>query len=139
MKKFVFLLFCLFNLCFLKSQSPSSLCTTFFNLYEVNSDSAFDYVMATSHWITPDSAKWLGLRSQIKNDDLGVYKGYELIQSEQIGSNVEILGFLVKYQNQDIQLRFQFYKPSKKWALHAIKYYRNPEESEKTSPLAVEF
>ncbi|MEN8788271.1 MAG: hypothetical protein ABF293_07120 [Flavobacteriaceae bacterium] len=96
----------------------------FFKLYAIEPMKAFDYAFATNQWLTRNPDAVDNLKNQYNNllPLIGNYHGYELIAEKNIGGNLKLASFMVRYDRQPIRLSFVLYRPDDRWQVQNLKY-----------------
>ncbi len=128
MKKYILLFIIIsvsFKTVFSQTTEPIHLIDRFYEIYNTNIDSAIDYIFNTNPSITFDKkAQLLSLKQDFTNsiEQLGNYRGYELITTRKLTSSYMLYSYLVKYDLQPLRLTFVFYKPENEWHLYNFKY-----------------
>lgn len=93
----------------------------FFEIYKSgNSDKAVDYIFSTNRYVDKESIAQI--KNQMRNvkDIVGVYYGYEFINSKKIGDSLICVTYLVKYERQPFRFSFIFYKPLNEWIIFSF-------------------
>ena len=105
-------------------EQPDKMVIKFFELYEKNSDEAFNYLYSNNEWMQRSQDDIDYLKTQIKNATavMGEYYGYEIITSRQVGESFVLYSFMVKYDRQPIRFIFEFYKPKDKWKTYGFSF-----------------
>ncbi len=96
----------------------------FFKLYAIEPMKAFDYAFSTNPWLSRNHDAIDNLKNQYSNllPLVGNYNGYEVITEKNIGENLKLTSFMVRYDRQPIRLSFVLYRPDDTWQVQNLKY-----------------
>ena len=70
-------------------------------------------------------------------DQDGVNNGYELITEKNVGANLKLQSYMVKYDKQPVRFIFIYYRPKDAWKIYTFQFNTNMDE-ELTSAAGVD-
>lgn len=107
--------------------SEKDITTEFFKVFEQDPLKAFDYAFSTNKWMERNQDAVDNLKNQFGNllPLVGNYYGYAPIVEKNIGENLKLTSFMVRYDRQPIRLTFVFYRPNDIWQVQNLKYDDN--------------
>lgn len=116
--------------CVCAQNTPEELTTEFFAKYEVDTDSAFDFIFATNKWMGENRDGTEKLKFQIREyaNLMGGYTGYEKLTEKHLGKSLNVAVYLVKYERQPLRFIFKYYKAEQDWVLFNLKFDDNIDE-----------
>jgi hypothetical protein len=113
-----------------QEQTPAEISKKFFELYSAKPMDAIDYIfsgMKPNKQLSDDiTAIKKNLKVTIDLD--GQYYGYELINEKNIGSNLKLISYMLKYDKQPVRFIFIYYKPNDKWKIYTFQFNTNLDE-----------
>ena len=102
---------------------------TFFLKYEeIGIAEAVDFIFSTNSSLKENSKDEIEvLKRQLVSTSslLGNFMGYELIANRNVGSSLQLLSYLVKYEKQTLRFTFVYYKPDKRWVIQHFSFDGN--------------
>lgn len=103
-------------------QSIEDIMTTFFGLFETDSDAALDYVFSTNPLIDTHQEGLVSLKERLRSSRklLGNYCGYEIVNVYAAGESYMKYVYAIKYDRQPLMMTLVFYKPADKWKLQVM-------------------
>ncbi len=111
----------------LNAQStPDEMMREFFSSYSAGKrDKALDDLYSHSPWIKAKSSDdIINLKQKINSfaDIAGEYRGYSLLGTSAVQTDLVIYDYMVKYDRQPLRFRFEFYRPDKEWIVFAFSF-----------------
>lgn len=109
----------------LKAQtSEKDITSEFFRVFENEPLKAMDYAFSTNSWMERNIDGIESLKTKF-NDLLpliGDYYGYEIITEKNVGENLKLISYMLKYDRQPVRFTFVMYKPNEKWQVQNLKF-----------------
>jgi hypothetical protein len=109
----------------LAQSTPDEMVRTFFNSYSNGKvEKAVRDIYQTNPWMARKTDDIDNLKRQLLGaiDLMGEYRGYGLLGTKDIQSDLVMFDYLVKYDRQPMRFRFMFYRPQKEWMLYSFSY-----------------
>ncbi|MDD3771464.1 MAG: hypothetical protein RBT46_06270 [Weeksellaceae bacterium] len=99
----------------------------FFQVYQVNSSDAIDYLFEDNKWMENQFEEIVGLKYQLFEfqKELGEYYGYEKLYEKSLGKSIKEIVYVVKYNRMPLRFRFHFYKAKDNWTVLNFYYDGN--------------
>ncbi len=110
--------------------TTDDLTNKFIQMYEVNTDSAFDYLFGTNKWMGENKDGTEKMKFQLREyaNLMGEYIGFEKLTEKSLGESLKVSVYLVKYERQPLRFIFKYYKAKNKWMLYNVKFDENIDE-----------
>jgi hypothetical protein len=105
--------------------TPEELIKAFFNTYSTGKvEKAVEEIYKTNPWMSRNSDAVDNLKRQLRSsvELMGDYRGYGLLGTKDVASDLVLYDYLVKYDRQPLRFRFMFYRADKQWMLYSISY-----------------
>lgn len=110
-----------------QEQTPAEISKKFFELYNTRPMDAIDYIfngVKKDRQINDDiTAIKKNLKVTIDLD--GTYYGNELITEKNVGTNLKLMSYLLKYEKQPVRFIFIYYKPNDQWKVYTFQFNTN--------------
>jgi hypothetical protein len=99
--------------------SPDSIIKIFFNKYEIEKKSAFEYLFSTNKYLSNAEERSEELSKQLKDKAklLGDYNGYEFIGKKAVGNSLVLYSYLLKFEREPVRYEFIFYNARNNWTI----------------------
>lgn len=97
----------------------------FFNLYQDKGpDKAVDYIFSTNPYLDPTSETVTAIKLKLSTAVavIGDYYGYNAVSIKEIGPNMTIATYMVRYKRQPLFFTFVMYKPDKNWQIQTLRF-----------------
>lgn len=122
-----------------QEQNPTDISKKFFEIYAAKPLDAIDYLFADVKKIKQVSDDITAIKKNLKMtiDQDGVNNGYELITEKNVGANLKLQSYMVKYDKQPVRFIFIYYRPKDVWKIYTFQFNTNMDE-ELTSAAAVD-
>jgi hypothetical protein len=120
-------------------QNPTDISKKFFEIYAAKPMDAIDYIFSDVKKNKQISDDITAIKKNLKMtiDQDGVNNGYELITEKNVGSNLKLQSYMVKYDKQPVRFIFIYYRPKDVWKIYTFQFNTNMDE-ELTSAAAVD-
>lgn len=125
MKTLFLILFVIIGTIHIAAQTPQEIIDSFFKIYQTNSPvKALDDLYTHAPWLKEKNENIENLKIKFNNlkNNVGEYRGHELLGEKNIKNTFVIYTYLVKYENNPILFTFEFYKPNKDWTVYSFAY-----------------
>src|ERR1700712_1205655 len=110
-----------------QEQTPADISKKFFELYNTKPMDAIDYIFTgvkKDRQVNDDiTAIKKNLKVTIDLD--GTYYGNELIAEKNVGTNLKLMSYLLKYEKQPVRFIFIYYKPNDQWKVYTFQFNTN--------------
>jgi hypothetical protein len=106
-------------------RTPDELIKAFFNTYSSgNVEKAVEEIYKTNPWMARKTDDLDNLKRQLRGaiELMGEYRGYGLLGSKDVATDLVLFDYLVKYDRQPLRFRFMFYRADKEWMLYSVSY-----------------
>ncbi len=104
--------------------STDELTNKFIELYEKNTDMAFDYIFGTNTWMKENNSGTEKVKFQLREYAklMGDYIGFEKLTERSLGKSLKVLVYIVKYERQPLRFIFKYYKAKDNWSIFNLKF-----------------
>jgi hypothetical protein len=122
-----------------QEQNPTDISKKFFEMYAAKPLDAIDYLFSDVKKNKQISDDITAIKKNLKMtiDQDGVNNGYELITEKNVGANLKLQSYMVKYDKQPVRFIFIYYRPKDVWKIYTFQFNTNMDE-ELTSAAAVD-
>lgn len=106
-------------------RTPDELIKTFFNTYSTGKEEkAVDDIYKSNPWLSRNSDGVENLKRQLVSsvELMGEYRGYGLLGTKDLATDLVMYDYMVKYDRQPLRFRFMFYRADKEWILYSISF-----------------
>lgn len=119
--------FTLFTASLQAQNSEKDIPEKFFTIFENDPLKAIDYVFSTNKWMERNIDGIENLKNKYKDllPLIGEYYGYEKITEKNVGENLVLISYLLKYDRQPIRFTFVLYRPDKTWQIQNFNFDDN--------------
>lgn len=116
--------FSFFSLNLHAQKSKTDIPEEFFRIYESDPLKAIDYVFSTNTWMERNIDGVENLKNKYKDllPLIGEYYGYEKITEKNVGENLVLMSYLLKFDRQPIRFTFIMYRPDKNWQIQNFNF-----------------
>ena len=116
--------FSFFSLNLHAQKSKTDIPVEFFRIYESDPLKAIDYVFSTNTWMERNIDGVENLKNKYKDllPLIGEYYGYEKITEKNVGENLVLMSYLLKFDRQPIRFTFIMYRPDKNWQIQNFNF-----------------
>ncbi|MDR0232142.1 MAG: hypothetical protein LBI82_08500 [Dysgonamonadaceae bacterium] len=126
MKQFIYIgLMLLLISCNEKVNTPKSLVTDFFEIYEKQgSDIALNTIFQTNKYMINETNAIENLKESLIShiNIIGNYHGYEIISEYPVGKSIKHYTCIVNYDKQPLRFNFTFYNANNSWVLYGLNF-----------------
>ena len=107
--------------------TTDELTAKFIQMFEENTDSAFDYIFGTNKYMAENSAGTEKVKLQLRESAklMGEYYGFEKLTEKSLGESLKVSVYIVKYERQPLRFIFKYYKAKDNWVLYNLKFDDN--------------
>ena len=104
--------------------STDELTNKFIELYEKDTDAAFDFIFGTNKWMKDGGTGTEKMKFQLREYAklMGNYIGFEKLTEKSLGKSLKVLVYIVKYERQPLRFIFKYYKAKDNWSIFNIKF-----------------
>src|ERR1700761_5954931 len=122
-----------------QAQTPTDISNKFFEMYAAKPLDAIDYLFSDVKKNKQVSDDITAIKKNLKMtiDQDGVNNGYELITEKNVGANLKLQSYMVKYDKQPVRFIFIYYRPKDVWKIYTFQFNTNIDE-ELTSAASVD-
>ncbi len=122
-----------------QEQNPTDISKKFFEMYAAKPLDAIDYLFSDVKKNKQISDDITAIKKNLKMtiDQDGVNNGYELITEKNVGANLKLQSYMVKYDKQPVRFIFIYYRPKDVWKIYTFQFNTNMDE-ELTSAAGVD-
>lgn len=122
-----------------QEQNPTDISKKFFEIYAAKPMDAIDYLFSDVKKNKQISDDITAIKKNLKMtiDQDGVNNGYELITEKNVGANLKLQSYMVKYDKQPVRFIFIYYRPKDVWKIYTFQFNTNMDE-ELTSAAGVD-
>jgi hypothetical protein len=122
-----------------QEQNPTDISKKFFEMYAAKPLDAIDYLFSDVKKNKQVSDDITAIKKNLKMtiDQDGVNNGYELITEKNVGTNLKLQSYMVKYDKQPVRFIFIYYRPKDVWKIYTFQFNTNMDE-ELTSAAGVD-
>jgi hypothetical protein len=113
-----------------QEQNPADISKKFFEIYAAKPLDAIDYLFADVKKIKQVSDDITAIKKNLKMtiDQDGANNGYELITEKNVGANLRLQSYMVKYDKQPVRFIFIYYRPKDVWKIYTFQFNTNMDE-----------
>lgn len=120
--------------------TPDQMVREFFGLYSTGkAEKAIDELYGRSEWLDRKSDDVRNLKMQLLSLGglLGEYRGYQLLGTKDLLSDLVVHDYMVKYDRQPVRFRFSFYRARSEWAFYGFSFDDQLDEELKQAVKAI--
>lgn len=113
------------------TQIPQDISNKFFSIYKQgDSDKALDYLFSNSPYAKDIQEGIDDVKRKLKRhvDQIGEYRGYDLLTKRTAGPNLILFTFLVRHDREPMTFQMLYYRPNDKWQMQNLKYSNSTDE-----------
>lgn len=106
-----------------KQTTPEEIVLKFFTIYKTDSISnAITYLFTTNKYAADVQPDITNLKDKLYSTHLamGRYTGYSLLSTKNIGNDIILMTYIVKYQKLPLFFKFLFYRPEGSWQIQDL-------------------
>ncbi|OFX72077.1 MAG: hypothetical protein A2X12_02415 [Bacteroidetes bacterium GWE2_29_8] len=119
------------------AQEANDVINQFFKTYEGKGyEAGVDYLLSTNKKMQSDSMQTANIKNLFKASvsEAGNYSGNELIKKEEVSASLIKYTYLLKYENDPINVILILYKAKDKWSAYNINCYKYINEEARNQP-----